>query len=67
MDLMLTGNEFHSVCAATEKALVPTFVLTLGIKSGLELDMGHVIHIHMKQDIVINTLLDKHDLILLSS
>ena len=37
-DLTLTGNEFHRVGAATEKALVPTFVLTLGIKSRLELD-----------------------------
>ena len=28
----------HRVDAATEKALVPTFVLTLGTKSRLELD-----------------------------
>ena len=37
-DLTLTGSEFHRVGAATEKALVPTFVLTLGTKSRLELD-----------------------------
>ena len=36
--LTLTGSEFHRVSAATEKALVPTFVLTLGTKSRLELD-----------------------------
>ena len=36
-DLTLTGSEFHRVSAATEKALVPTFVLTLG-KHRLELD-----------------------------
>ena len=34
-DLNLTGSEFHGVGAATEKALVPTFVLTLGTKSCL--------------------------------
>ena len=32
-DLTLTGSEFHRVGAATEKALVPTFVLTLGTKT----------------------------------
>ena len=32
----LTGSEFHKVGAATEHALVPTFVLTLGTKSRLE-------------------------------
>ena len=37
-DLTLTGSEFHRVGAATEKALVPIFVLTLGTKSRLELD-----------------------------
>ena len=37
-DLPLTGSEFHKVGAATEKALVPTFVLTLGTKSILQLD-----------------------------
>ena len=31
-------SEFHRVDAAVEKALVPTFVLTLGRKSRLELD-----------------------------
>ena len=35
---MLTGSEFHRLGAATENALVPTFVLTLGTKSRLELD-----------------------------
>ena len=35
-DLTLTGSS--RVGAATEKALVPTFVLTLGTKSTLELD-----------------------------
>ena len=38
LDLTLTVIEFHRVGAATEKALVPTFVLTLGTKSRLELD-----------------------------
>ena len=38
LDLTLTGSEFHRVGAATEKALVPTFVLTLGTKSRLKLD-----------------------------
>ena len=37
-DLTLKGSEFHRVGAATQKALVPTFVLTLGTKSRLELD-----------------------------
>ena len=37
-DVTLTGSEFHRVGAATEKALVPKFVLTLGTKSWLELD-----------------------------
>ena len=37
-DLTLTGSEFHRVGAATEKALVPTFVSTLGTKSRLELN-----------------------------
>ena len=36
LDLTLTGSEFHRVAAATEKAIVPTFVLTLGTKSRLE-------------------------------
>ena len=36
-DLTLTGSEFHRVGAATEKALVLTFVLTLGMKGRLEL------------------------------
>ena len=36
--LTLTESEFHRVSAATEKDLVPTFVLTLGTKSRLELD-----------------------------
>ena len=35
---MLTGSEFHRVGAATEKAVVPTFVLILRTKSKLELD-----------------------------
>ena len=35
--LTLTGSEFHRVGAATEKALVSTFILTLGTKSRLEL------------------------------
>ena len=35
--LTLTGTEFHRVGAATEKTLVPTFVLTLGTQSRLEL------------------------------
>ena len=35
---MLTGKELHRVCAATEKALVPTFVLTIRTKSILELN-----------------------------
>ena len=34
-DLTLTDSEFHRVGAAIEKALVPTFVLTLGTKSRL--------------------------------
>ena len=38
MDLMLTESVFHRVGAATEKALVPTFVLTLITKRRLELD-----------------------------
>ena len=38
VDLTLIGSEFYRVSAATEKALVPTFVFTLGIKGGLELD-----------------------------
>ena len=38
MDFMLTGSEFHRIGAATEKDLVPTFVLTLGMKSTLALD-----------------------------
>ena len=37
-DFSLTGSEFHRVGAATEKGLVPTFVLILGIKNRLELD-----------------------------
>ena len=37
-DLTLIGSEFLRVVAATEKALVSTFVLTLGTKSALELD-----------------------------
>ena len=37
-DLTLTGSEFHRVGAATQKAVVPTFVLALGTKSRLELD-----------------------------
>ena len=32
------GSEFHRVGATTEKALIPTFVLTLGTKGRLELD-----------------------------
>ena len=36
--LTLTGSEFHRVGAATETALVPTFVLIRGTKSRLELD-----------------------------
>ena len=35
VDLTLTGSEFHRVGVATEKALVPTFVLTLRTKSRL--------------------------------
>ena len=37
-DLTPTGSEFHRVGVVTEKAPIPTFVLTLGTKSGLELD-----------------------------
>ena len=37
-DLTLTWTEFHSVGAATEKALVLTFFLTLGTKGRLQLD-----------------------------
>ena len=37
-DLTLTGSEIDRVGAATEKALVPTFSLTLGTKSRLELN-----------------------------
>ena len=33
-----TNREIHRVGAATEKALVPMFVLTLGTKNKLELD-----------------------------
>ena len=36
--LTLTGSTFQRVGAATEKALVPTFNLTLATKSRLELD-----------------------------
>ena len=38
MNLTLTGSEFHRVGAATGRALVLMFVLTLGTKSRLELD-----------------------------
>ena len=38
ISITLTGSEFHRVSAATEKALVPTFVLTLGTKCRLKLD-----------------------------
>ena len=34
----MRGNEFHKVGAAIEKALVPMFVLILGIKSKCEVD-----------------------------
>ena len=37
-DLTLTGSEFHKVGAATEKARVPAFVLTLGTESKSEPD-----------------------------
>ena len=37
-DLILTGNEFHKVGAAIEKALVPMFVLILGIENKCEVD-----------------------------
>ena len=37
-DVTLTGCEFHRVGAASKHALLPTFVLTLGTKSRLELD-----------------------------
>ena len=36
--LTLTGSTFQRVGAATEKALVPTFILILATKSRLELD-----------------------------
>ena len=36
-DLTLTGIEFYRVDAATEKVLVPTFVLTKGTKRRLQL------------------------------
>ena len=36
--LTLTESVFHRVVAATEKALVLTFVLILGTRSRLELD-----------------------------
>ena len=35
---MLTGSGFHRLGAATENALVPTFVSTLGKESRFELD-----------------------------
>ena len=38
VDLTLMRSEFHRIGAATEKALVPTFVLTRGTENGLELD-----------------------------
>ena len=38
IDVTVTGSELHRVGATTEQALVPTFVLTLGTKSRLELD-----------------------------
>ena len=37
-DLTLIWSGFHGVGVATEKVLVPTFVLTLGTKSGLQLN-----------------------------
>ena len=37
-DLILSGSIFHRVCAATGKAEVTAFVLTLGTASTLELD-----------------------------
>ena len=40
LSLTLTGSEFHRVGAANEKAQAPTFILTLGTKSRLELDDG---------------------------
>ena len=36
MDLMLTGSEFYRIGATTEKALLPTFVLTPETTSRLE-------------------------------
>ena len=39
-DLTLTGSEFHRVGAATEQAVVPTFVLTLRTKSRLECELS---------------------------
>ena len=41
-DLTLSGSEFHRVGAATEKARVPAFVLTLGTASEVELTTGAV-------------------------
>ena len=35
---MLSGSEFHRVGAATEKARVPAFVITLGTESKSEPD-----------------------------
>ena len=37
-DLILSGSIFHRVCAATGKAEVTAFVLTLGTASIVELD-----------------------------
>ena len=37
-DLPLTESELHRVDAASKTALVPTFALTMGTKSLLELD-----------------------------
>ena len=38
LNVSLTGSEFYRISAVTEKALVPTFVLTVGTISRLELD-----------------------------
>ena len=38
---MDSGSEFHRVGAATEIAIVPIFLLTVGRKSRLELDPAH--------------------------
>ena len=58
LDLTLTGSEFHRVCSATEKALVPMFVLTLGMKGSIVIVSSHTpVHLACLSDntnIIIN-------------